>query len=606
MMRTVLILAPLPLGAWAAWLLGRAFASRWAPVAATIAYSSTALPYNALANGELRALWVYAMAPLVAAGFARMVAEGDEAEDLDATADARRPFLSRVAPLGLLAGALALVHPAAIGVVVLLAVAFVVGGVLAAQPRGSMRILAAAAGAVMVGLVLHFPVLIDLMTGARDPFLLLGWQRGGESVSEVGDVIRFSTGPLGHSPLGWALLPAAALALIIGRGWRFGWAVRGWVLAYCSFALALGAGRGWFELALPTEELLLVPAAIGLAIAAAMGVAAFELDLRGYGFGWRQAASVVAGLFLVASALPVLGGSFGGRWRVPDGDLNRSLSFVTDEAAASGGFRILWLGRPDVLPVLGWPLGDDDELMYGTSDGLPTIADIAPAPAGDATPLLGDSVQLALAGETSRLGHLLAPMGVRYLVIPDGLAPEPFGGELAPVDPSVADAFTEQLDLVEVGLNRELRVFRNTAWIPVRASIPIDREAAGDAETALAQTVAADLTGSRLVLEQRHGPFRATGEIEGIGPIHVASGSDPGWELTIAGRSQPRRRHFGWAVGFEAEQSGAGELTYRTPSSIRLALFGQLALWIVLIVFVWRGRVRRFDDVDDVDDGGER
>ena len=54
----------------------------------------------------------------------------------------------------------------------------------------------------------------------------------------------------------------------------------------------------------PAPEGVLVPAALGLALAAGLGVAAFLEDLRTFHFGWRQFAAVAAA---VGIALPVIG-----------------------------------------------------------------------------------------------------------------------------------------------------------------------------------------------------------------------------------------------------------------------------------------------------------
>src|SRR5690606_28887356 len=68
----------------------------------------------------------------------------------------------------------------------------------------------------------------------------------------------------------------------------------------------------------------------------------------------------------------------------------------------------------------------------------------------------------------NRLGELLAPMGVRYVVVPDKLAP----GSADPDDgtPSVlVDVLGRQLDLAPVPLGEGVVVFENRAFAPVRA-----------------------------------------------------------------------------------------------------------------------------------------
>ena len=116
--------------------------------------------------------------------------------------------------------------------------------------------------------------------------------------------MRFQVGPVGAGILGWALLAVAAMPLLVGRGWRFAWAVRFWAVALLGFGLAWAGGRGWLPVRLQDPDLLLAPAAAALAGAVAMGAAASQVDLRGYRFSWRQAAPLAGGLALVASVLP--------------------------------------------------------------------------------------------------------------------------------------------------------------------------------------------------------------------------------------------------------------------------------------------------------------
>ena len=157
-------------------------------------------------------------------------------------------------------------------------------------------------------------------------------------------------GPFGHGALGWALLVVAALPLIIGRGWRLAWAARLWVVAMVFFWLTWAGSRGWIP-ALP-PEVGLAPAAAALAGSAALGAVAFELDLPGYRFGWRQLAAAVAGVALALAAIPMLIASGQGRWHLPSADASSVLAFLPDSQAGrlpgalGGGAGRPAAGRP--------------------------------------------------------------------------------------------------------------------------------------------------------------------------------------------------------------------------------------------------------------------
>ena len=63
LLRTVLILGMIPLGALFAYQLPAPTGSRWAQIACLLVYVAVPLPYNALADGRWDALVLYAAAP---------------------------------------------------------------------------------------------------------------------------------------------------------------------------------------------------------------------------------------------------------------------------------------------------------------------------------------------------------------------------------------------------------------------------------------------------------------------------------------------------------------------------------------------------------------
>ena len=168
-------------------------------------------------------------------------------------------------------------------------------------------------------------------------------------------MLRFQTGPLGAAPLGWAPLVAAVLPLFVGRAWRLRRAAELWGVAAVCWGVVWAAGRGWFPPVGAVPEVLLAPAAAALALAAALGLVAFEVDLPGYHFGWRQVVSFAAAGAACLAVLPVLQASAGGRWRAPAHDHASVLDWMPDKSR-DGGFRVLWLGDARAIPLAGWKL----------------------------------------------------------------------------------------------------------------------------------------------------------------------------------------------------------------------------------------------------------
>ncbi|HSP03173.1 MAG TPA: hypothetical protein VLR27_06705, partial [Acidimicrobiales bacterium] len=356
--------------------------------------------------------------------------------------------------------------------------------------------------------------------------------------------------------------------------------------------LTWAGGDDRLPLALPPAETMLAPAAASMAIAVGLGVVAFEVDLRQYHFGWRQVASIVAGVALVVGAIPTMLDAGNGRWYLPAGDLQSTFGFLEGEEP---GFRVLWIGHPDVLPLPGHPLDlpdrdepTSDHVVYATSqDGLPSITDGWPGSEDGPTQLIEDALVLAARGETSRLGRLLAPMAIRYVVVPTASAPRPLGGVQRPAPVQVTGTLADQLDLAAVPVNPAYDVYRNEAALPSPAMIP-----ATAGSGAAFDVTAGDLVGAEAVLGERVGPTTRTGEVPAGARIHHASASSDRWELLVEGRPAPSTKLFGWAQGFEPATSGEATLRYDTAPVRYGVLAFQALFWLVAIRFARRARHR--------------
>ena len=93
-------------------------------------------------------------------------------------------------------------------------------------------------------------------------------------------------------------------AVALAKAWRLTWAVRAGVLVLAFGALAVAGDRGSFPMRLPEAGVLLAPVAVGVAISAAAVLAAFDLDVRGGRFGWRQPLGVLAMIAVVVGIVP--------------------------------------------------------------------------------------------------------------------------------------------------------------------------------------------------------------------------------------------------------------------------------------------------------------
>ncbi|HEX7167505.1 MAG TPA: hypothetical protein VF230_11050, partial [Acidimicrobiales bacterium] len=378
--------------------------------------------------------------------------------------------------------------------------------------------------------------------------------------------LRLHLGELPAGGLGWGLLGAAALPLVVGRRWRGAWAARLWFVAVVAWVVAGAAGRGWLGVSPPALDVLLAPAAVALVLCAALGLSAFEADLPGYRFGWRQVASLAAAVAAVAATVPIVATAVDGRWRMPSRDFQGLLSWMPEEVG-KGDFRVLWLGAPDSLPLDGWRLTDG--LAYGTSrNGVPDATSLWPGSDDGATGLLADALGVARRGETTRLGRILGPHGVRYIAVPLRPAPSSRASAGHPPPVGVLDALRGQVDLELVQTDDSLVLFENASWTPIKSI--------GNAQT---------LQPGSPVLRSR-GPVAA-------GTVVVAESYSPRWRLTVDGDAVPHGKAGGWANSFTVAAAGTGRLVYRTPPLRYAVLLLQLALWVAAVRLVLRAQRTR-------------
>jgi len=603
LLRGVLILGLWPLGVLGMWRLTRPISSQRARLLSAAVFLMIPIASNAMSQGEWGTLTLYALLPWVvaqlahASGLSPFGSVGDEAGPGVRT----RPLIHRLFAVALFVALGATIDPSVVVVVAGTSVVFAIGGWFAGQFAGTGRILLVGLGGAVVAFVLHLPWSLSFLTSWTS---VVGVSSNGGFPLGIGDVLRFGTGPFGTGILGWLLLLTALLPLFIARRWRLAWAVRGWVIALFGFGLAWAFGQGWLTSVLPAPSMLLVPAALGVALAAGLGMAAFEIDLPDYHFGWRQLISLIAAIAFVGALGPTFTSSFSGRWETPRGDFNRSLSFLGGEDS-DGASRVLWLGDASALPLEGWPLtaqavddlGPNRILAYATSSsGTPTIAEQWPGSDSGATSTLLRALQTAADGGTARLGALLSPMAIRFVVVPVAPAPDPYARSRASVPQDLLSVLDAQLDLESITVNPGVRVYRNSAWTSGIALLPSETELP-DGGPSLRDRTSFELQRSSAVLTESSGFAEAKGELAQAGQVYLAAAGDD-WTLSVDGSTVPRSSAFGWSSTFEVPSAGAANLSFTTPVTRWLMLAGQVLVWIALILYLLRVRVREDERTD--------
>ncbi|HSO96923.1 MAG TPA: glycosyltransferase family 2 protein, partial [Acidimicrobiia bacterium] len=240
--QALLVTAAIPVGGFGALRLARQIgAERIGMLMAAVAYGASPVPRNAIAQGRLGPLILFALAPYLVLLLVRV-------GGFDPAARTGRRQL-----LGLAIGtALATAwYPPAALVVIVAAATFCVASIVAGGSRAAFRALGASLVGAAGAAVLLMPWTFTLAHATTDRAAF-----GFAYYPHVtfNQLIRFDTGPAGAgiAPLG--LLAAAGLALVLATGPRLQWAARAWLLTLVAWAAVLVPARLAPGTAVPAPE----------------------------------------------------------------------------------------------------------------------------------------------------------------------------------------------------------------------------------------------------------------------------------------------------------------------------------------------------------------
>jgi GT2 family glycosyltransferase len=456
----LLIFGSIVLGAIGVARLVRPLGSPVARAAATICYLFLPLAWNDIAQGDLLALIAYGTMPfLLRRLFAGVGPGGGERPTT-------RAFLREILLFGLLLGASASFVPLLAILLPAMAVALALSSVLLGDHEGGKRALGIGFGGVVVAFVLCLPWSLTFVQRGAAWSIFTGAASTPARSPQLGAILRLDLGPLGSGLLSLAFLAAALFVLVATDDARFAWATRLWSVVLGSAAMAWAGAEGWLGAGMGEVRVLATPLAVGVAALVGLGVASVASDIRHLHLGWRHLAGVAFAILTVIGLLPVLGGSVNGRWGLPGTGYDSVFDWTHGTGTYAASQRTLWLGDPANLPLPGWQIGSGLAIGIasgGLPDGSRLFASVNPSRLRS----VGSAIKAAESGGTVRLGSELAPLGIRYLIVPATLAPVISGtapANSSPPSEIVLDALTVQSDLHELPSEGGALVFENTAW----------------------------------------------------------------------------------------------------------------------------------------------
>lgn len=584
LLHTLFIVGLVVVGLIGLWKLVTVFPSTRARIAALGVYAASPLVGGAFASGALDVLVVFAAVPWVLHTLRRAVgvemadpriAASDVADGLAHLGWLER--LRRTVQFGIVVAIAAAFAPVVVPLSAVVGILMAVASLLALAPwRTAVNYLAVTVVGIALAILLQVPWISSWNWDA-----IVGPPPIGDPGRGLRALASFEIGPTDFASLALAFYIPVVAALLLARAWRLTWAVRATVLIVAFGALAVLGDRGSLPFAAPEAGVLLVPVAAGLAIAAAASLAAFDLDVRGGSFGWRQPLGIAASAAVAIGVIPGLLAVTAGNWNAPSTPLSvlieARLPAVPDDGP--GDYHVLLVGDARLLPVPATEYRDGVSFAVMSDDDL----DIADRWA--ATDLSDDVIRDALdqiaTGSTQRAGRLLAPLGIRFVVVPEFDGVNSTSAEPMELPIGLVEAFDEQLDIVSVVGLPTVEFFENTSWLPTYSLLTGDAaeasRTAGDAAL-----VRANLSEAQAIFSGTDAQTESRNEVI-PGVVHIAVPFDENWTLEVDGEQLESRLAFGVTTAFDIDQPGIATLSYSTPGSRILALAVQALLWVAAL-----------------------
>jgi GT2 family glycosyltransferase len=580
-----LMIILLPFVGWlGAWRFASVMGTRGARIASAAAYAAVPLGYASIAAGRWGTLLVYALAPWMLHLLRMLVGHADisDARPKEAMVFVDPSVWRRWFTTFVLLIAVAFAFEPGI-VIVLPLIAGVIGVTTLAQGmtiRWIGRWLGITSLALLSGIALNLPW--------AGTYVRNGWWEAlsGAPVDTGRDIglwglVRFSIGGFSLSLLSVGLYAAVIGALFLVRGARATWALRGASLVVVGMLLAVLDDSALFPVHLAEPGLMLVPVALGIAISAGAMGASLALDLNRGRLSWRQPLGALVGLAFAVGLFPAAVNSINGSWNQPSLALPQLLAQLPDSQTA-GNYRTLFIGDSRVLP--GAPINFGWGISYSVVNGAtPSVDEYWETPPTRARDNAVAAMYGIVRGQTSRAGRLLAPLSVRYIVVPiiDG-------GQSTRSDPiaepaGLVESLSRQLDLRRQFASPDLVVFENTAWVPVKSVLT----AAGAESSKLAgatSMIATNIGGAVALPASDRADATVAADVA-AGTLHIAVPYTSRWKVTVDGTDVPARPAFGLTSAYDIAAPGRAVVSYKTTSLHTFLVLIQFVAWC-LVIFI--------------------
>ena len=585
LLQTLMIVGSLFVGLIGMWRLCGAFANTRVRLGAAVVYAALPLSYDAIARGRFSALICIAAAPWLL-------------DILNRFQDGKDQSLVRktqlVSGLLLILGLVFAFTPSIaimfLAITGLWVFASFLGGVSATK---LFSVLLVGLTGLIGSLFINLPWSMHFVSSSWW-HLLAGDQ--GVTDRKIGliSLARLDFGNTRGGFLVVAIYFCVFCALVVADGWRRLWAIRSSVLVVFGLLLVVLDDRGRLPFALPEPAVMLAIVACGLALAVATCLSVFAETNLTRTSDWRRSLSLLVPIAIAMMIAPTLLSVTDGRWNQPETLVPQLLEQLPDNPK-EGNYRTLYIGERDLLPVATNSV--NSEISYGVADDGAVNFSSNWAPQETSMNLVAQrALKSLIADDTVRVGRLISPLAIRFIVVP--LGDFPSSAAL-----SLVESLSNQLDLRRTYFARNLVIFEDVTWLPIISVLDEESSVASQQVSDFSLTSQELKSQSALLIDKNSVADKKVKAKFAGGTVHVAVPFDSRWRLMVDDAQLAPRVAFGSSTAFDAPIAGILSLQYQTSPLRYFYLAVQAIVWLCLIMLAanfsrFRRRMRQVESND--------
>lgn len=586
LLETLMIVGSLFVGFFGMWRLCGSFYNTRARLVGATVYVALPLSYDAIARGRFSALltvaalpWVFDLLRKVGGLLPNERKDSSTGVLLSNSENSTDVGISRltqlISALVLILGLVAAFAPA---ILVIAFIGIVLWCVASLFGRTSMRSLGTMFLVGVIGifgaLFVNLPWSMHFVSG-RWWELLTSDQSLGERNLGLIALASLNFGEITGGTLVLASYFCVACSLLVANSWRFVWALRSSFLVAGGLLLAVLDDQGLLPFGMPEPVIILSLVACGLALASATCASVFSETSAKKTSDWRRSVGLLVPVAISVAILPSLLGVVDGRWHQPNATVSQLFAQMPDNPT-DGNYRVLFVGDNELLPISTNAV--TNKVSYGVSDDGPVNIVSHWAPQRTAMNELADHALNALIDrQTVRVGRLMSPLAIRFIVVPLGDQPSQSARLLV-------DSLSNQIDLRRLYFAKDLAIFENSAWLPIVSLLDEESAVASEKVDESALIVRELRSLLPLFIDDQSVSNKTVSSAFDGGTVHLAVPFNKNWQLIVDDARLNPRVAFGASTAFDAPIKGVAKLSFRTSKLRDLYLVAQALVWLGLLM----------------------